>query len=186
MKFKICSKFAACSSIWEYILHFYRKLQPSVSHLSVHQCSSAVKMLRPKYLMFLICLEMYHCMINAVNQCPNKTAVVEFNLHCMGFYSERKERRRDIKKRWGYSPHLAWCPSPTQWACRSRPRAEATPEESCRAQSSKRQRQKAVERHNVKTACERKAKRNPRDQRGLKMYIFKTPYGRSWDKLLRI
>lgn len=40
-------------------------------------------MLRPKYLLFLICLEMYHRMINAVNQCPNKTAVVEFNLHCM-------------------------------------------------------------------------------------------------------
>lgn len=26
---------------------------------------------------------MYHRMINAVNQCPNKTAVVKFNLHCM-------------------------------------------------------------------------------------------------------
>lgn len=37
----------------------------------------------------------------------------------------------------GYSPHLAWCPSPTWWGCSSKPNVAAKPEEPYRVQSSK-------------------------------------------------
>lgn len=57
-----------------------------------------------------------------------------------------KERRRDIEKLLGYSPHLAWCPSPMRWGRSSRPEAAAKPEESYRVQSSKQRWQKAEER----------------------------------------